>query len=635
LSETGEGKPPMSKRWGLGIAATLLTSAAALVALQRNPVEESSSSNLPLDPRLEYDGPFRNIRPNVAYVGSEICGNCHAEIAHTYARHPMARSLVPIAEGTSVPEDAAHHLPFRAAGSQFSVVRRGKDLLHRRTWEDADGKALFHLDLPVRYIIGSGHHGHSYLSDRDGYVSQTPISWYAQKKMWDLSPGFEGTMLLGRPVNEQCLYCHGDNMVAVPGTVNRYRPGTGHHGIGCERCHGPGEKHVAAQADYTIVNPAKLPAPLREAVCQQCHLEGDGRVLPRGRDLHDFRPGLPLESCWSVFVEAGSNPDQHAVNQVRQMYESRCFKKSGARLGCISCHDPHRQLAIEERVGFYRTRCLMCHAEGESAPERTGCALAPVSRRRQNAQDSCIDCHMPRYSAVDVAHQAATDHRILRSRAKNEGQGGQGEMELVHFHIGPAAREDPERARDLGIAMVHLLAAKQLPSRFLDSATRLLDDACRRWPDDLVAWEEKAKALALQGRHYEAIECVQAVLARDSNRETSVVMAASLAQNVHRTDLAVESWKRAVTLNPWSAEYRGRLSVLLSSRGDWSAVQEHCQAWLRLDPGEIEARQLWILCLVKDGNLEQARAELRRIEHLKPSHLEQLKTLLKLPAKDR
>src|SRR5205823_3198677 len=84
------------------------------------------------------------------------------------------------------------------------------------------------------------------------------------------------------------------------------------HAIGCERCHGPGALHVRDPGqrdpetgiDYTIVNPKHLKPDLRAAVCEQCHLEGETRIVRRGRDLFDFRPGLPMQAFWSVFVRA-------------------------------------------------------------------------------------------------------------------------------------------------------------------------------------------------------------------------------------------------------------------------------------------------------------------------------------------
>src|SRR4051794_13974468 len=48
----------------------------------------------PLDPRLSYRGPFQNIHPDVQYVGSAKCAECHDDIAQTYAKHPMARSVM-------------------------------------------------------------------------------------------------------------------------------------------------------------------------------------------------------------------------------------------------------------------------------------------------------------------------------------------------------------------------------------------------------------------------------------------------------------------------------------------------------------------------------------------------------------
>jgi tetratricopeptide (TPR) repeat protein len=635
-------------RYVVLLAASLLGLAALIflfaVPPRKGHVLEPAPASAAVDPRLAYDGPFQNVHPDVGYVGSETCGTCHVEIARRYARHPMARSLAPIGDaGPSPPEDGKHNHPFRAAGSVFSILRGGRELIHRRTWGDSAEGGLFQLDLPVSHVFGSGQHGYSFLSERDGYLFQTPISWYEQKKTWDLSPGFEGTQLLGRPIHEHCLFCHADQVKAVPGTMNHYRlPLLTSHGIGCERCHGPGEKHVAdpghfdpaTATDYSIVNPAKLAPAQREAVCQQCHLEGEGRVLPRGRGIYDFRPGLPLESCWSIFVTTDAQSDRHAVNHVEQMHASQCFQKSDgtAKLGCISCHDPHRQLEPQERVAFYRQRCLKCHAETASVPDRPACALAPAQRRRQNPQDSCIACHMPRYRSEDVVHQAATEHRIRRrSGNPNEAASRPARDQVgpvVHFHLGQVKPDDPDRSRDMGIGMVRLLAEKQLPAWQIDPAIQLLDEAVRRCPDDLPAWEEKAKALTLEGRKGEALLALETILAREPRREISLMLAASLAQAMEKEDDAARYWKRAVDINPWAPEYRGALSTLLAGRQDWKDAQVQCAAWLRLDPGNMEARQLWIMCLAKEGKRTQALAELLRIEPLRPSHLKELKKLL-------
>jgi hypothetical protein len=45
--------------------------------------------------------PYRNARPGVRYLGDAACRRCHAEIDATYHRHPMGRSLIPIAEAAA------------------------------------------------------------------------------------------------------------------------------------------------------------------------------------------------------------------------------------------------------------------------------------------------------------------------------------------------------------------------------------------------------------------------------------------------------------------------------------------------------------------------------------------------------
>src|SRR5438105_4091717 len=77
------------------------------------------------DAHRTYQGPFENIHPAVHYVGMETCAGCHAGIALTYYQHPMARSLLPIAQLAKTQwYDATHHNPFKAFQSVFKIERR-------------------------------------------------------------------------------------------------------------------------------------------------------------------------------------------------------------------------------------------------------------------------------------------------------------------------------------------------------------------------------------------------------------------------------------------------------------------------------------------------------------------------------
>src|SRR5262249_35616278 len=243
-----------------------------------------------------YTGPYLNVRPEVKYVGDAACAKCHRAETDGFHGHPMGRSIRPIAEvlGDPLYRDPPAFINNRFPGSEFRMERRGNRLFNTQRIPGPKGKTLARFDFEVDYVIGSGERGHSYLAERDGFLFQTSISWYGQKKRWDLSPGFPDSS--PRKIPPACLGCHANRVRPVADTVGRYeRPVFGERAaIGCERCHGPGEAHVAFRAadqlpkgkfDRTIVNPRHLEPALREAVCQQCHLEGVTRVLRRGRGV--------------------------------------------------------------------------------------------------------------------------------------------------------------------------------------------------------------------------------------------------------------------------------------------------------------------------------------------------------------
>jgi Flp pilus assembly protein TadD len=528
----------------------------------------------------------------------------------------MGRSLVPIAEAPAAGgEDrggGADAPPrFEAQGLQYAVEHRGGRVFHTETRRDDLGRIIARNEAEVQYVLGSGRQALAYLIDRDGFLFESPITWYVRKRRWDLSPGYEKhNVHFDRPIQPECLYCHANRVEPVEGTINRYeRPVFRGHAIGCERCHGPGALHVArpqavAGRDVTIVNPADLEPVLREAVCEQCHLLGDRRVVRAGRRNEDYRPGLPFHRYWSALVQPAGQSPSRFVGQVEQMHASRCYVASRGRLGCISCHDPHQLPAAAERVAFYRERCLECHGD-------RGCSLPADVRRTKRPGDDCAGCHMPRSSgSATNPHVATSDHRIPRlgnaSDRRPAGAGGApgDDRPLVNFHEAwMDAAERAEAERDLGVAI-----CSEGPDA-AEVAVPLLEGAVAARPDDLPARESLGYALGQLGRAEQGLAAFRAALARAPNRESALAGAAVLAAQAGRPAEAIASWRRAIAINPWRAHYRSELALQLFRRGDWRQAAEACREALRLNSADLAVQKLLIECELHLGEPRAARAD--------------------------
>ena len=136
---------------------------------------------------------------------------------------------------------------FEARGLEYSVERRGGRVFHGEIKRDAGGKVVSQVEAEARYVIGSGEQAMAFLLERgEGYLFESPITWYSRKRRWGLSPGYEkDNPHFERSIKPTCLFCHSNQFDHVEGTENRYRPPIFRgHAIGCERCHGPGELHV-------------------------------------------------------------------------------------------------------------------------------------------------------------------------------------------------------------------------------------------------------------------------------------------------------------------------------------------------------------------------------------------------------
>ncbi|HEY7308427.1 MAG TPA: tetratricopeptide repeat protein [Gemmataceae bacterium] len=588
----------------------------------------SRSAPPPSPPAPPPTAQFLNTKPGVAYVGSERCAECHADVAATYAEHPMGRSVSPPDKWLPAQHKAAS--AFQTAALRFEVKHKAGKAIHRE-YLAADPSAA-EITAEVAWIIGSGRQGQSFLVERDGRLFQSPISWYVDAKKWNLSPAFaRRNQHFSRIIPEACLLCHCNEAHLEPGTLNRFVPNPVRlESIGCERCHGPGELHVAAHRrgegtadeDRTIVNPRRLSPQRREAVCEQCHLQGEARIVRAGKSLAEYRPGLPLEEFVSVFVQPPNDiASRKAVSHVEQMHASRCFQASTGQMGCISCHDPHVLPSEAKRVVWYRDRCLRCHAE-------SSCSLPLDQRRQHNAADSCIECHMPRGDSSNIAHTSITNHRIVRRPASPIAGNGREEIGLVSFHSGVFGTADVGERRDLGLALGELAerAALEPQRRHLArQAWNLLRPVADHASDDVAALEGLGQALWRDKRPAEALIALEKALQKAPKRELALGTAALVTLEMRETARSIDFWRRLLAINPHNWQTHAYLGQTLALRKKWTEAVQSCREALRLNPFEPRTRMLLIDCLVHLGEKQNARDEFKTLLALGPDEPEKVR----------
>ncbi|MEO1451526.1 MAG: multiheme c-type cytochrome, partial [Bacteroidota bacterium] len=227
---------------------------------------------------------YQSTNPENEYVGTQACQPCHQRVYNSYIQTGMGKSLyapspdqiIERFDSATVVYDPRHDFYYEAYWEGENMFIRefrikGLDTTHQRREK-------------VDYVVGSGHQTRSYLMERNGYWFEMPVTWYVNRQIWDLSPGYDvQNSRFDREIGAACLACHTGYIDYIEGSKNRYRFVS--QGIDCEKCHGPGAIHiremqsgtevdVGEHIDYSIVNPAKLPINAQFDVCQQCHLQG-------------------------------------------------------------------------------------------------------------------------------------------------------------------------------------------------------------------------------------------------------------------------------------------------------------------------------------------------------------------------
>lgn len=496
-------------------------------------------------------------------VGNAACRSCHREIVDSYSRTPMARTSGPAAAGL-----LAGSFTHARSGMRYRVSVEGgtPTLAFDREGDDGvEGR------VALKYFVGSNTRGRTFLFAIDRFLYQSPINFYARSATWDMSPGYgdSTSMPLNHVVDRTCLFCHASR-VATPeaGTANRFAGEAFlQDGVGCERCHGPGSEHVAGRGH--LLDPRTLVPEARDSLCTQCHLEGQARIAREGRTLTDFRPGERLSDTLAVFVFANAaNAARGAVSHVESLAASTCKRKSGDRMSCLSCHDPHVQPQPGARAAYYRGKCLQCHST--------------LAAGHHAAQPDCTACHMPRVESADIGHTAVTDHRILRDPAAVVA-GAAGDR-LIPF--GVAGTSD----RDLGLAYAEV--ALRGNERAAGEARRLLGRVVSQpAPDPQVltrlAWLD-------QQRHdiAKAESLYEQSIAADPHQPVAATNLGVIFAERGDIRRALEIWQPAFARHPDASELGVDVALAMCRLGDWKDAEEAVRTVLEHNPDFQAARQV-------------------------------------------
>ena len=495
-----------------------------------------------------------------------VCASCHREIYERYRKTPMANASGP-AEAGFIPGEFTHG----ASGVHYTVTEDGGRVWLNYARENASADRAISGREELRYFIGSGKRGRTYLFEKQGYWFEAPINWYGKKKLWDMAPNFQAAraMPLTLAVDPGCLHCHASDVArSLPEARNLYAGEPfAHGGITCGACHGDEHAHVASEGKVLMMNIDRLAPARRDSVCLNCHLEGETAVVRQGKRIEDFQPGDDLFDYAEYFVYRRENgAGGRATSQWEALSRSECKRKSGERMTCTTCHDPHGAPEPEKRVEFYREKCLQCH-------EKAGFA-----EKHHPEERDCSGCHMARPSTNDIAHEQVTDHWI-RKRISN-----QPEAEVKSGELAPVSGSAADE-RDLGLAYAAM-------------ALRGNQEAGNRALKLLQAAEKSEGGARKDHELHENLGFLEQVSGE--------------------TGAAAEEYERALQADPYDATAAGDLALIevrekhyADAERLWSGIFEH-------DPAEISTGMNLAILECAAGQGDAAKATLERLLEFSP-----------------
>jgi predicted CXXCH cytochrome family protein len=330
--------------------------------------------------------------PHQHYVGSAACKGCHESVYTRWSKTRMA----------NVVRDPREHPD--AITPDFSKP----DPLLTFTTDD------------VALVYGSRWKQRYFKKVGDDYFP-FPAQWDVAHKVWRRYFVANGTDWWAtlyppdnfqRPTSALCDGCHSVNLDIATKTVTEWN-------VGCERCHGPGEAHVAKPTRDNILDPARFDYVHASDTCIQCHSQGQPLTNPIQGKYYDWPVGYDvsknLKDYWKLeehklcdltFTHFPDGTAHKNRMQGNDFVQSLMYARG---VTCTSCHDPHgsENVAMVRKPG--NALCLDCHGPNAQAGPHAPTIEAHTHHQSGSAGNECVACHMPKI-AETISDQKVRSH---------------------------------------------------------------------------------------------------------------------------------------------------------------------------------------------------------------------------------
>ena len=585
---------------------------------------------------------YLNHSDSAKYVGINTCKLCHQDIYNTFIKTGMGKSFDIASKEkssgnyhTSVIHDKIGDYYYKAFWLKDSLQileyrLKGKDTIYKR-------------QETVNYIIGSGQHTNSHIQSVNGYLNQMPMTYYTQKKTWDLPPGFEDghNSRFMRKIGLECMSCHNNYPEFVLGSENKFTAVP--EGINCERCHGPGSIHVTERQtgskidtskyiDYSIVNPAKLSIDAQFDICQRCHLQGN-TILKEGKSFYDFKPGMKLSDYMTVFLPKYKGADDEFImaSHADRLKQSKCFIKSmDASAGsatknklkpykdamtCITCHNPHVSVR-ETNPNVFNDACNNCHKE-QTKDERlkmkdnslVGSTLI-CNKKGVTKSSNCVSCHMPKSGSIDIPHVTVHDHYIRKPMTLKE------KNEIKEFIGLYAVNEKQPSACMKAKAYLNQYEKFENTSYYLDSASFYLKD---KKQSDIASNIDLLVQLYFIKKDFEKIifyvnsltdaYLINSKLTKKTFSNDDAWTSYRIGEaffNTGNIQRATNYYKNAVGLAPFGLDFKNKYGSALAASGQLQSAEKEFIEILKEHPKHVSALTNLGFLKLKSGNVLEA-----------------------------